>query len=46
MHPQPLRICPRDPYSVFDSALYRIHNSRWPFHQEKATIQDVGDVNK
>jgi hypothetical protein len=33
-------------YSVFDSALYRMHNVKWLFPQEKAALHDVGDVNK
>jgi hypothetical protein len=32
-------------YSVFDSALDRMHNAKWLFHQEKATLHDVGDVD-
>jgi hypothetical protein len=33
-------------FSVFDSALIRIHNAKWLFHQEKATLHDVCDVDK
>jgi hypothetical protein len=33
-------------YSVFDSALDRMHNAKWLFHQEKVTLHDVGDVDK
>jgi hypothetical protein len=33
-------------YSVFDSALDRMNHAKWLFHQEKATLYGVGDVNK
>jgi hypothetical protein len=33
-------------YSVFNSALDRMHNAKWLFHHEKATLHGVGDVNK
>jgi hypothetical protein len=38
--------CRIGPYSVFDSALDRMHNATWLFPQEKATLPDVSDVSK
>jgi hypothetical protein len=33
-------------YSIFDSAPNRMHDAKWLFPQEKATLHDVGDVNE
>jgi len=32
-------------YSIFDSALYRILEVKWLFHQEKATFTQSPSVN-